>query len=164
MAKLSAAAATIELRPLRREHPISNWLNTQVGIEYHIGEQRLHVVLPARQVLVQAEEFQELLTKSRAYIAALPILPKPTEHPLPEVLFSPMESTFWLELSCGMFFDEDRHAGSIVVRFYMSLRVLGSETLASDEIGCSVEMSIAQMVAFLDALERELGRILDERE
>jgi hypothetical protein len=72
----------------------------------------------------------------------------------------PIEPSFELSLSSGSYFDESRQDGRIYVDFKVGLRTLGIQALAGDQIGCSLEVKIQELVIFFDSLEQEVNGLL----
>lgn len=160
MAILAAGAASIEIRPFQKETPTGPWIDTVVGVTYHMQHQRMHIVSPPTAISLQAQEFAKFIGKSRDYIANLPVRSKKSSFSSDACHFSPMEARFFVTLIGGSFTDTTREDGHMLVEFELALIALEVPTLIGDSIGCSLKVTIRDMWCFLDTLEREVAEVL----
>lgn len=158
MAILAGAAATIEVRPVQRENPGSNWLKTCVGITYHIQDQLFHIELPTKEIIVQIEEFDKFLRRGREHIDSLPFWKTKTHPLLKTYSFTTMEPSFSITLGIG-FFDDNRQDGILVITFRLSLSRLRIEKVSTDGLGCDLQVKISDFLLFLESLEQEVNAL-----
>lgn len=161
MAKLQASSATIEIVLHKRETVTSNWVDTEIVLEYHIQEQHVMFRFPSKNISLSVEDYETLIGGARQYINTLPVQPVTSANRLlDEFHFMPIEPSFELQLSSGFYFDERRHDGQIYVDIKVSLRTLGVKELAGDGIGCSLEVRIEELLFFINCLEQEVNTLL----
>ncbi|NOK61228.1 MAG: hypothetical protein GFH27_549307n210 [Chloroflexi bacterium AL-W] len=159
MATLVTGTATLKIEPCVKETPTSNWIDTILGIEYHIQNQKFYIESPKKEISIRVEGFNKLVQKSREYIKSLPVQGKTIEDNPEPFYFYPLEQSFSLEIGSGSFFDESRLEGGIFVTFNMPLRSMNIEEIKLDSIGCTVWVTISDYLLFLDNLEQEVKAV-----
>ena len=156
MAKLISPATTIVLKPQTRETPASNWIETIVGIEFHVQEEKLYLELPPKEVSIKIEEFEAFIHKFREYIADLPIAPNSIITTVKTCYFLPLEARFSIESSSGYYMSEKRDMGKLAIGFNMSLTPID---ISYGGIGCDFSIEISEFLGFLDELEQEVNAL-----
>ncbi len=161
MTKLIASSATIEIIPYERETPVSNWINTQITLDYHIQEQYIKFQFPSENIFVRVEDYRNLIEGVRSHLDTLPIQPiTSVNRQWKNFHFMPMEPSFELRLGSGAYSDEERQDGFIYIDFKIGLRVLNVKELVGDQIGCVVEVKITELMNFVIELEREVNALI----
>jgi len=161
MATLESKNVLIEITPCTRR---SIWIETQVSITYLVPSVTpVTFTVSPENLYVSTDDVDWMFNKFRHYLENIPVYSPDNGFGTDEHTYwvSPTELGFYLKLAYGEYTDETRLNGSVSVEFMLSLRGFDNAK-ATDNIGCSLLLPIANVKAFMEHLETEFIEMISD--